>query len=243
MINRLWYIQAWVHHPGHFCLKVSKSRKQNTKFSHTPKNQRKFVHFYALASKKWLKQKITWWFELVIRGYLTQYRAFFDSTTFEDRAKECSKFRWLRTWYFAFGIYWPLNRSARGDVPQTIYQYTIFFFQFKKINHANSILSDEKKRSIYDKHGSMGLYLAEQFGEDFVDTFMTMQSKWFQCCILSIFCLTGCCFCKSCAANFAYLLLWSLRPNKATGSSISYVITDILIIGKSKKVWWKIIDL
>ena len=106
-------------------------------------------------------------------------------------------------WYFAFGIYWPLNRSARGDVPQTIYQLTIFFFQFKKINHANSILSDEKKRSIYDKHGSMGLYLAEQFGEDFVDTFMTMQSKWFQCCILSIFCLTGCCFCKSFAANFA----------------------------------------
>ena len=95
----------------------------------------------------------------------------------------------------------------------------LFFFQFKKINHANSILSDEKKRSIYDKHGSMGLYLAEQFGEDFVDTFMTMQSKWFQCCILSIFCLTGCCFCKSFAANFALLPLWSLRPNRATGSS------------------------
>jgi len=73
---------------------------------------------------------------------------------------------------------------------------------FKKINHANSILSDEKKRSIYDKHGSMGLYLAEQFGEDFVDTFMTMQSKWFQCCILSIFCLTGCCFCCCCFCCF-----------------------------------------
>ena len=41
-------------------LKVSKSRKQNTKFSHTPKkkNQRNFVYFFALASKKWLKQKI-----------------------------------------------------------------------------------------------------------------------------------------------------------------------------------------
>ena len=38
-------------------LKVSKSRKQNTKFSHTPKNQN-FVDFLALASKKWLKQKI-----------------------------------------------------------------------------------------------------------------------------------------------------------------------------------------
>ena len=26
--------------------------------SHTPKNQRNFLHFFALASKKWLKQKI-----------------------------------------------------------------------------------------------------------------------------------------------------------------------------------------
>ena len=39
-------------------LKVNKSQKQNTKFAHTPKNQRNFVHFFALASKKWLKQKI-----------------------------------------------------------------------------------------------------------------------------------------------------------------------------------------
>ena len=39
-------------------LKVSKYRKQNTKFSHPPKNKRNFVHFFALASKKWLKQKI-----------------------------------------------------------------------------------------------------------------------------------------------------------------------------------------
>ena len=39
-------------------LKVSKYRKQNTKFYHPPKNQQNFVHFFALASKKWLKQKI-----------------------------------------------------------------------------------------------------------------------------------------------------------------------------------------
>ena len=39
-------------------LKFSKSRKQITKFSHTPKNQRNFVHFFDLAYKKWLKQKI-----------------------------------------------------------------------------------------------------------------------------------------------------------------------------------------
>ena len=39
-------------------LKVSKFRKQNTKFSHPPKNQRNFVHFFALDSKKRKKQKI-----------------------------------------------------------------------------------------------------------------------------------------------------------------------------------------
>ena len=32
-------------------LKVSKSQKQISKFSHTLKNQRDFVHFFALASK------------------------------------------------------------------------------------------------------------------------------------------------------------------------------------------------
>ena len=39
-------------------VKVCKCRKENNKFSHTPKNQRNFVHFFALASKKLLKQKI-----------------------------------------------------------------------------------------------------------------------------------------------------------------------------------------
>ena len=33
-------------------LKVSKSQKQIILFSHTPKNQRKFSHFFALGSKK-----------------------------------------------------------------------------------------------------------------------------------------------------------------------------------------------
>ena len=38
-------------------LKVSKYRKQNIKFSHPPKNQQNFVHFFALASKSgWIKK-------------------------------------------------------------------------------------------------------------------------------------------------------------------------------------------
>ena len=39
-------------------------------------------------------------------------------------------------------------------------------FQFKEVNHAHSILADPGKREIYDKYGSMGLYIAEQFGEE-----------------------------------------------------------------------------
>ena len=38
-------------------LKVSKSRKLNTKFSNTPKNQRNFVQFFALVSKGQLISK------------------------------------------------------------------------------------------------------------------------------------------------------------------------------------------
>ena len=34
--------------------------------------------------------------------------------------------------------------------------------QFKKVSHAHTILTDEKKREIYDKYGSAGLHLADQ---------------------------------------------------------------------------------
>ncbi|KAK3737218.1 hypothetical protein QZH41_001818 [Actinostola sp. cb2023] len=38
--------------------------------------------------------------------------------------------------------------------------------KFKEINHAHTILSDPSKREIYDKYGNMGLYIAEQFGDE-----------------------------------------------------------------------------
>jgi len=73
---------------------------------------------------------------------------------------------------------------------------------FKKINHANSILSDEKKRQIYDEYGSFGLYIAEQVGDDLVGSVMCVQSRWFK----GLFCLCGiltacyfcCCLCFCC---------------------------------------------
>jgi len=69
---------------------------------------------------------------------------------------------------------------------------------FKKINQANSILSDEKKRQLYDEYGSFGLYIAEQVGDDLVGSVMVFQSGWFKalfglCCVV-----TGCYFCCCC---------------------------------------------
>lgn len=66
---------------------------------------------------------------------------------------------------------------------------------FKEINHAHHILSDEKKRALYDKYGSFGLHIAEQFGDDVVETLMMFRSKWFQCVFWSCCLLTGCYFC------------------------------------------------
>lgn len=43
---------------------------------------------------------------------------------------------------------------------------------------ANSILSDSTKRNIYDNYGSLGLYIAEQFGEENVNTYFLVTSGW-----------------------------------------------------------------
>ncbi|KAJ8288582.1 hypothetical protein COCON_G00012410 [Conger conger] len=73
--------------------------------------------------------------------------------------------------------------------------------KFKEINNANSILSDETKRKIYDEYGSMGLYVADQFGEESVKHYFLLSTWWckallscgfiFTCC----FCCCCCCFC------------------------------------------------
>ncbi|KAF3860793.1 hypothetical protein F7725_001048 [Dissostichus mawsoni] len=48
--------------------------------------------------------------------------------------------------------------------------------KFKEINNAHSILSDGTKKNIYDKYGSLGLYVAEQFGEENVNTYFVLSS-------------------------------------------------------------------
>lgn len=50
--------------------------------------------------------------------------------------------------------------------------------KFKEINNAHAILNDATKRNIYDKYGSLGLYVAEQFGEENVNTYFVLSSWW-----------------------------------------------------------------
>ncbi|OQR71060.1 cysteine string protein-like [Tropilaelaps mercedesae] len=77
--------------------------------------------------------------------------------------------------------------------------------KFKDINRANAVLSDLSKRNIYDNYGSVGLYIAEQLGEEHVNTYFALTSSWAKA--LFIFCgiITGCycgCCCFCCCFNF-----------------------------------------
>ncbi|KAG1677500.1 DnaJ subfamily C member 5 [Nymphon striatum] len=83
---------------------------------------------------------------------------------------------------------------------------------FKDINYANSVLSDPTKRNIYDNYGSVGLYIAEQFGPQHVDLYFTMNSSWFKC--LFTFCgiVTACYFCGCCFCFCCYFCCGKYRP-------------------------------
>ncbi len=50
--------------------------------------------------------------------------------------------------------------------------------KFKELNNANTVLSDVTKRNIYDKYGSLGLYVSQQFGEENVNTYFMLSSWW-----------------------------------------------------------------
>lgn len=76
--------------------------------------------------------------------------------------------------------------------------------QFKEVNRANSILSDETKRNIYDNYGSLGLYIAEQFGEENVNAYFVVTSPACKAAFLICCIATGCycCCCCCCCCNF-----------------------------------------
>lgn len=50
--------------------------------------------------------------------------------------------------------------------------------KFKELNNAHAVLSDLSRRNIYDSYGSLGLYVAQQFGEDNVNTYFMLSTWW-----------------------------------------------------------------
>ncbi|XP_024217983.1 dnaJ homolog subfamily C member 5 isoform X1 [Halyomorpha halys] len=77
--------------------------------------------------------------------------------------------------------------------------------KFKELNRAHAILIDITKRNIYDNYGSLGLYIAEQFGEENVNAYFLVTSGW--CKALILFCglitvCYCCCCCFCCFCNF-----------------------------------------
>lgn len=70
--------------------------------------------------------------------------------------------------------------------------------KFKEINRAHKVLTDEKKRQIYDDYGSVGLYIAEQIGEENVDLYFLVNSRCVRVCCSVCFFLTCYCFCFCC---------------------------------------------
>jgi len=76
--------------------------------------------------------------------------------------------------------------------------------KFKEVNRAHSILSDLTKRNIYDNYGSLGLYIAEQFGEENVNAYFVVTSPACKACFIICGIITGCycCCCCCCCCNF-----------------------------------------
>uniref|UniRef100_A0A0K8TP21 Putative molecular chaperone dnaj superfamily n=1 Tax=Tabanus bromius TaxID=304241 RepID=A0A0K8TP21_TABBR len=76
--------------------------------------------------------------------------------------------------------------------------------KFKEVNRAHSILSDLTKRNIYDNYGSLGLYIAEQFGEENVNAYFVLSSPACKAIFLCCMVITGCycCCCCCCCCNF-----------------------------------------
>ncbi|XP_004078813.1 dnaJ homolog subfamily C member 5 [Oryzias latipes] len=100
--------------------------------------------------------------------------------------------------------------------------------KFKELNNAHSVLTDLTKRNIYDSYGSLGLYVAQQFGEDNVNTYFMLSTWWakglFLLCGILTGCYCGCCLCCCCNCCCG-----KLRPPPAgEGAGPDYVSPDDL---------------
>uniref|UniRef100_M3YB02 DnaJ homolog subfamily C member 5 n=1 Tax=Mustela putorius furo TaxID=9669 RepID=M3YB02_MUSPF len=86
--------------------------------------------------------------------------------------------------------------------------------KFKEINSAHAILTDATKRNIYDKYGSLGLYVAEQFGEENVNTYFVLSSWWAKIPLLGAGAL---CHCLPAPAAAGQTPAGAARPRSTDG--------------------------
>jgi len=90
--------------------------------------------------------------------------------------------------------------------------------KFKEVNRANQVLSDSRKKTIYDRYGSFGLYLAEQFGEENVHSYFVLTSPWVKAGVIILGIISGCyccCCCFCCCFNFCCGKCKPELPNEA----------------------------
>ncbi|XP_025254476.1 dnaJ homolog subfamily C member 5 isoform X1 [Theropithecus gelada] len=96
--------------------------------------------------------------------------------------------------------------------------------KFKEINNAHAILTDATKRNIYDKYGSLGLYVAEQFGEENVNTYFVLSSWWAKA--LFVFCgLLTCCYCCCCLCCCFNCCCGKCKPKAPEGEETEFYVS------------------
>nr|BAN20689.1 conserved hypothetical protein [Riptortus pedestris] len=98
--------------------------------------------------------------------------------------------------------------------------------KFKELNRAHAILVDLTKRNIYDNYGSLGLYIAEQFGEENVNAYFLVTSGW--CKALILFCglITVCYCCCCCFCCFCNFCCGKCKPRPPEESGDYHTLND-----------------
>ncbi|KAL7034990.1 hypothetical protein ACKWTF_008205 [Chironomus riparius] len=105
--------------------------------------------------------------------------------------------------------------------------------KFKEVNRAHTILSDQTKRNIYDNYGSLGLYIAEQFGEENVNAYFVVTSPACKAMFLICCIATGCycCCCCCCCCNFCFGK-YKPPPHEYDNLNVSIQLSCLLLF------WW-----
>jgi len=76
--------------------------------------------------------------------------------------------------------------------------------KFIQASEAYSVLSDPKKKEVYDKFGSLGIHVGELVGYNKVERYLTKRSAGYKFTSVMMFLLTGCCFCCCCYFCFCF---------------------------------------